>query len=648
MKIAHLKKTLVILLHSCWGEEQDLLDLGVIIRPNDASYYKLRPAFSKLYDNWPYILVEALPPREDKLSHELTYTPATQKEMIKGEKAVEETVKYCIKNNIKFTARSGGHNNAGASVMNGLLTLDVRGLNIIEPKFNSQNAIDSQVRRSSEQFWSPGTVRIGAGATAGQAGYVTYNITSSELGKNPSLSDFAGSLPIGQKPSIGMSGITLGGGFGFFTRYAGLLCDRLVSFKAINPQDGNSIKVKKNGKHKDLFWAACGGGGGNFAVVTEMKYSMMPVCPYYPDFSTTTYGECNGVTKLEYYVPINRDLLDFYQDWSFKMDTRITPNFEVVNKTHGMVAGIFMGPKPLFQEALKRSGISSTTKLTLQGFMKSSKEESFAQAITDLSGWTNNNTAPDHLVRDFLGERSFFKYKSYWLKKKLSRDGIDILMNANIHGKGNNSLVFEFQAMGGGPENDAYIRTDGGNDEGIICKKLKEKTKCQKQDGCLWNKKKNICQEDFHSSAPSYFSPDSPTLASSFAYASPPNNFSSVDADATAFAHRDARHCLMLKATGDTLEEASVYLKKMELIYASLEKYVVDNKKKEKPSAYYNHMDLSLPPGDDFYFRNGVPGNNKNFWVNKLAKVRKRYNKKNRLSNLRPCCEKQKGKKEVI
>lgn len=37
---------------------------------------------------------------------------------------------------------------------------------------------------------------------------------------------------MGQKPSVGMAGLTLGGGFGFTTRYAGLLCDRLVSLEA--------------------------------------------------------------------------------------------------------------------------------------------------------------------------------------------------------------------------------------------------------------------------------------------------------------------------------------------------------------------------------------------------------------------------------
>lgn len=59
------------------------------------------------------------------------------------------------------------------------------------------------------------TVVIGAGSTAGQAVYKVLLATNGTR-----------NLPVGQKPTVGMAGLTLGGGWGFFSRYQGLLCDR--------------------------------------------------------------------------------------------------------------------------------------------------------------------------------------------------------------------------------------------------------------------------------------------------------------------------------------------------------------------------------------------------------------------------------------
>ena len=65
-------------------------------------------------------------------------------------------------------------------------------------------------------------------------------------------------------------------------RFGGFLCDRLISFDAVipsGPSAGEQITVTKDGPHKDLFWTACGGGGGNFAVVTDFEFDLLPVCP---------------------------------------------------------------------------------------------------------------------------------------------------------------------------------------------------------------------------------------------------------------------------------------------------------------------------------------------------------------------------------
>jgi len=95
----------------------------------------LRHEFSKLFNAWPFALFEGIPPDLSKLipdDNPDDYNPATPELMEQGAEAIASAVKCSVTSSAPFTARSGGHNNAGASVMTGLLTIDVRGLNTIQ------------------------------------------------------------------------------------------------------------------------------------------------------------------------------------------------------------------------------------------------------------------------------------------------------------------------------------------------------------------------------------------------------------------------------------------------------------------------------------------------------------------------------------
>ena len=109
--------------------------------------------------------------------------------------------------------------------------------------------------------------------------------------------------------------------------------------------------------------------------------------------------------------------------------------------------------------------------VTVQELFDAATVETFAQATTDLTGWTPS-ASPDVLVQSFLDERSYFKYKSLFLVQPLSEDGQAILReNAVVCGEeeecgtGTNfTVVFEFQAMGGDPSahgNAAGLFDDG-------------------------------------------------------------------------------------------------------------------------------------------------------------------------------------------
>lgn len=75
-------------------------------------------------------------------------------------------------------------------------------------------------------------------------------------------------LPTGSCAMVGLSGITLGGGYGLYSREHGLTCDWLRRARVLDGQ-GN---VHEATEGSDLMWALRGGGGGGLGVVTEMEF----------------------------------------------------------------------------------------------------------------------------------------------------------------------------------------------------------------------------------------------------------------------------------------------------------------------------------------------------------------------------------------
>ncbi len=80
-------------------------------------------------------------------------------------------------------------------------------------------------------------------------------------------------IPAGSCGTVAIGGLTLGGGYGFFSRKYGLTCDNLLRVKMIDYK-GNTIDSDKD---PDLLWACKGGGNGNFGVVTELHFKTYPV-----------------------------------------------------------------------------------------------------------------------------------------------------------------------------------------------------------------------------------------------------------------------------------------------------------------------------------------------------------------------------------
>src|SRR5919112_5561990 len=81
-------------------------------------------------------------------------------------------------------------------------------------------------------------------------------------------------VPFGDTGSVGIWGLTTGGGIGFLTRKHGLTIDNLIAAEVVTA-DGRILTVDED-RHPDLFWAIRG-GGGNVGVVTRFVYRLVEV-----------------------------------------------------------------------------------------------------------------------------------------------------------------------------------------------------------------------------------------------------------------------------------------------------------------------------------------------------------------------------------
>jgi len=155
---------------------------------------------------------------------------------------VARIVRFATKTGADLAVRAGGHSNAGQSSGDGGLVLDLRDLKAID--------IDPAAR----------TVWAGTGLTAAE---LTTATAAHGL-----------AVGFGDTGSVGIGGITLGGGIGYMTRKHGLTIDSLLAADIVTA-DGELRRIDAD-HEPDLFWAIRG-GGGNFGVVTRFLYRLHDV-----------------------------------------------------------------------------------------------------------------------------------------------------------------------------------------------------------------------------------------------------------------------------------------------------------------------------------------------------------------------------------
>lgn len=196
-----------------WNELAERLK-GSVVLPDDASFSAL-----------------ALP-------RNITYADVRPQgiAMVTSAQDVSEAVLWAQEWGIQPTVRSpSGHSYAGYSVTTGL-------------------SIDTS--RLSKTCFDGNLAKVQAGAMLGN---VIHELAPSGV-----------ILPVGRCPTVGVSGLTLAGGFGFNSRQYGLTCDHLVETEIVTA-DGEILTCNES-EHSDVFWALRGGNGGTFGINTKYVF----------------------------------------------------------------------------------------------------------------------------------------------------------------------------------------------------------------------------------------------------------------------------------------------------------------------------------------------------------------------------------------
>src|SRR3954447_24371958 len=175
---------------------------------------------------------------------------------------------------LDLAVRGGGHSVAGHSTSDGGLLVDLRDMRAVD----------------IDPFRMTGTAQ--GGTTAGE-----YTSAAQAHGL---------ATPFGDSPSVGVGGLTLGGGIGWLARKHGMTIDNLLAIDLVTAE--GEVETISESSDAELFWALRG-GGGNFGVAARFRYRRQPV---------------HIVTAGALVLPLTRDVLRGVIDASLEAPDELT------------------------------------------------------------------------------------------------------------------------------------------------------------------------------------------------------------------------------------------------------------------------------------------------------------------------------------
>jgi FAD/FMN-containing dehydrogenase len=300
-----------------------------------------------------------------------------------GASDVRRCIAFARDHGIVATPRSGGHSYGGYSTGTGLV-IDVSRMNTVTTDTTAMSAV------------------IGAGTQL--------------VDVYDQLSNAGMLLPAGSCPTVGIAGLTLGGGIGVVGRKYGLTADNLIALDVVTA-DGQLLTCNSQ-EHPDLFWASRGGGGGNFGIATSFTFGLHPL----PELALFT---------IDWPWESAADVLGTWQEWMATAPDELWSNCQLQSAgSDGLNVrsnGVFVGSSSSLTTALQPLLRAATPSRQFVG------SDSYRHAMLVEAGCESLSVGQCHLSGETAAgtlPRSSFAATSAYLLSSLSGAGLDAAVGA--------------------------------------------------------------------------------------------------------------------------------------------------------------------------------------------------------------------------
>ncbi|WP_330345040.1 FAD-binding oxidoreductase [Streptomyces longwoodensis] len=358
---------------------------GALVRPGDASWKTAHQLYNTRFDGLKPAAVAYVAHPDD----------------------IRTALSFARAHGTKVAIRNGGHSYAGWSSGDGRLIVDVSRL--------------SRVRVSGSE------AVVGAGAKL--------------IDVYRALAAKGVTIPAGSCPTVGVSGLVLGGGHGVVSRAYGLTCDSLTQATLITA-DGKQL-VANATQNKDLFWALRGAGNGTFGVVTELRFRTHPAPQAVTGYLTWPWSRAAAVVRA-------------WQEWGPAQPDEIWSSLHLENTPGGTpkvsVAAFSIGTYGQLQNAVDRLA----DRVGAPAASVSLRRRSYEQAMEAYAGCSSfasdaqchlPGSTPGRSPQGALG-RETYAARSDFFDRSLSAAGIQALL-AQVKGVRGGGGSIALTALGG-------------------------------------------------------------------------------------------------------------------------------------------------------------------------------------------------------
>jgi FAD/FMN-containing dehydrogenase len=310
-----------------WARLSTRLD-GTLLVPGDGAYDRTRLLENPRYDSAMPLAI-------------LVATSAAD---------VAAGLTFAAEHHVPLAVRSGGHNypgwSAGGAEGTGIapsLVIDTRGMSTIA-------------------VGDDGTTRVGSGASLAQV----YS----------AVGDAGRALAAGSCATVGVAGLTLGGGVGVLVRAYGLTCDALTELQIVTA-DGR-VRTVSDTADPDLFWACRGGGGGHLGVVTSLSFATHPA----PNVTTW---------NLRWPFADAAAVITAWQNWAPHADPRLWSTLKLLNGAQYTAGpGLFLSGTWIGEPDAAAAALTPLLRAVgTQPSQKSSASHSYLDAMMGYAGCRN-------------------------------------------------------------------------------------------------------------------------------------------------------------------------------------------------------------------------------------------------------------------